>query len=1358
MTPAVPPLDRGVTLALASVGQRQLWLHDRVYAHDGSYNISLGIALSGDLNISALGTALNAVVARHEPLRTSFALEGDDLYQVIADRLTMDLPAIPVDAPVADAWDVVRQRLASDGARPFDLGVGPLLRATLYQLDSSEHALTLVLHHTVFDGWSVGILLEELGASYERAVAGLSAELPPLDVQFADFAEWQRDQLAAADGESSLDYWRAQLADASPRIALPTDRPPRSVTSRRGRLLERSASPALRSALGRLCRTEGTTLFMALIAGFAALLHRYACQRDLLIATPVAGRIRSELEPLIGYFINTVLIRSRLEGEPSFRDLLAAVKATTLAAQTHQSVPLDRIHSLMRNGHDADRSPLLQVMMALQSATPPPKAFGGLRVGLFWGHNGTAKCDLFLNAIDEPDGLRFELEYDIDLFDDSSASRLLDSYQCLLEAAVAGPAERIERLSILSASDRALILTANATSTAYPRQQSIAQLFEEQARATPDRIAITCGRQQLTYRQLNRRANQLARGLMARGVGPDVLVGVALDRSLDLIVAVLGVLKAGGAYVPLDLTYPVDRIAFMLSDTQVTLVVTTRRDAPQLPPDAPVLCLDDPAAALFAIEDSDVPRSADAGHLAYVMYTSGSTGRPKGVAIPNRGVVRLVRGTTFVDWDDVEAMLHMAPIAFDASTFEIWGALLNGKRVVIQPDRHPGLDQLAQTLKDGRVDCAWLTAALFNTVIDDRPELLAGVRQLLIGGEALSVPHVRRALERLPSTRMVNGYGPTECTTFACCHAIPAALPPHVTSVPIGKPIANTRAYVLDAYLAEVPVGVAGELYLGGDGLARGYLNQPSLTDERFVPDSLSGVPGGRLYRTGDRVRRLGDGALEFMGRFDRQIKLRGFRIELGEIETVIGQHPDVQQAVVVLREDAPGPPRLVAYVKARPGVAAALAGIRASLATALPEYMVPATYVAVGAFPVTPNGKVDHAALPAPTVDSAATTNTNEAEAPATPTEIELAAIWQTLLGESPVGRHDNFFDRGGNSLVAIRLFSRIGAAMGVELPFGLLLQQPTLSALASAIDRQRTPAVAPGPASALTPLRVTGSRPPLFFTHGVGGEVWSFKALTRHLGEDQPVYGLQPVQGGVGTVDTVPDIAARYVEEIRTVSPHGPYMLAGHCAGAAVAYEMARQLHAAGEPVALVAALDYWFFDTADRRLLARTSEFLRNLPTWIRDDLGQVTLDTVLGRVRSKLRIAAASVRRVFSGAEAPPVDIRDRLGMWRFPDYQVAEIERAFKTFQDYRPSPYDGDLLLIRARALPLFPVRQAPDMGWGRIVRGTVTVKEVRGSHETILHEPLVADVAEVLRDAVDRVIAERNRIAAVAREPRRLG
>lgn len=1339
MTPVPPQPDGGATLVLASVGQRQLWLHDRFYAHDGSYNISLGIALTGALNVTALEAALNAVVARHEPLRTSFALEGDELYQVIAEQLTVELPVTPVDGSEPDGWAFVRQRLASNGAMPFDLAVAPLFRATLYQLSSNEHALTLVLHHTIFDGWSVGVLIDELGAGYERMAADGRLEFPPLEVQFADFAEWQRDQLSSAEGQSSLDYWRQQLAEASPWIALPTDRPARTVMARRGRLLERSAPPALRSALGGLCRAEGTTLFMVLITGFAALLHRYSQQRDLLIATPIAGRTRHELEPLIGYFINTVLVRSRLEGEPTFRDLLGAVKSTTLAAQTHQSVPLDSIHALMRGGGDGSRQPVLQVMMALQSATPEPKAFGGLHVALFWGHNGTAKCDLFLNVIDDAQGLRFELEYDSDLFDGATANRLLDSYQCLLEAAVTDPASRIDRLPILSASDRALLEAANATAAAYPREESIAQLFEAQARTTPDRMAVTCGREQLTYRQLNRRANQLARGLIARGVGPDVLVGVALDRSLDLVVTILAVLKAGGAYVPLDLTYPVDRVKFMVSDTQVPLVVTTQRDARQMPPEAQALCLDDPAAGLFATEDGDVEPRAEAAHLAYVMYTSGSTGRPKGVAIPNRGVVRLVRGTTFVNWDDVAAILHMAPIAFDASTFEIWGALLNGKRLVIVPDRRPGLDQLAQTLQAERVDCLWLTAALFNTVMDDRPELLVGVRQLLIGGEALSVPHVRRALEQLPSTRIINGYGPTECTTFACCYPIPAVLAPDRTSVPIGTPIANTQAHVLDADLTPVPVGVTGELYLGGDGLARGYLNQPSLTAERFVSDPFSRTPGDRLYRTGDRVRRLGDGTLEFQGRLDRQIKLRGFRIELGEIEAAIGRHPDVLQAVVVLRRDASAPPRLAAYVKARPEAVSTLDDVRAFLTTALPEYMVPSTFVALSRVPLTANGKVDYEALPAPVTAAAV----RKSEAPETATELALAEIWQSLLGEGPVGRHDNFFDRGGNSLVAIRLFSRVSASFGVELPFGLLLQQPTLSALAAAIDRQQAPGAGAAMSSALTPLRTSGRRPPLFFTHGVGGEVWSFKALTHHLGDDQPVYGLQPA-GGVESSGTVPEMAARYIQEIRTVAPHGPYMLAGHCAGAAVAYEMARQLHAAGEPAALVAALDYWFFDTADRRLWVRTADFLRNLPTWIRDDLRHVNLETVLGRVRSKLRIAAAAAKRAVGSAEAPPADIRDVLGMWRYPDYQVAEIERAFKMFQDYQPPPYDGDVLLIRARALPLFPLRQAPDMGWGRIVRGSVIVKEVRGSHETILAEPLVSEVAEVLRDAVDRVIAER--------------
>jgi amino acid adenylation domain-containing protein len=1075
---------------------------------------------------------------------------------------------------------------------------------------------------------------------------------------------------------------------------------------------------------------------MVLMAGFAALLHRYSRQDDLLVGTPVAGRTRHEFEPLIGFFVNTVLIRSQLDDTLTMRGLLGSVRASALAAQTHQAVPFDRVSDLVAADRTRDRTPLPQVMLALQSATPEVTGFGGLHASLFWVHNGTSKYDLFLNVEDDSAGLRLGLEYDADLFDAGTADRLLDSYEVVLASVAHQPDQRVRDIPVLSRSDADLLDRVNNTAAPEPAETTVHAMFERQAATTPDRVAVVCGTEEWTYAALDRRASQIAMTVRARGITPDSLVGICLERSMDMVAAVLGVMKAGGAYVPLDPSYPADRLAAILADSKAALILTSATLRATLPASsAEVVCLDGDQTVSPASDVETRILPVTERNLAYVLFTSGSTGRPKGVAIEHRAIA------TFIAWahavfspSQLAGVLFGTSICFDLSAFELFVPLTAGGTVIV-----------AGTALDLPTMPARNRVTLVNTVPSVMAELLRGpgmpasVSTINLAGEPLPESLVEAIGRSAPQATVYNLYGPTETTTYSTFTRVAPG-----EKVTIGAPIAFTRVYVLDGHGHRVPPGVPGELFIGGRGVARGYYGRPDLTSERFVADPFVADQGARMYRTGDLCRWRADGVLEYLGRLDHQVKIRGLRIELGEIEAVLARHPGVEQAVVVARAFETGDQRLVAYVTARDGQGPSPDVLRAQAAAALPAYMVPATFVLLDRMPLTPNGKVDRKALPDPS--SSPTENDRPSTEPMTPTEIALAGIWRDLLRVPRIGTDENFFHIGGHSLMAIRLFARIRESFGVELPFGLLLQQPTIGELAKTLDRHATPEGAPDARSALISLRATGHRPPLFFTHGVGGEVWTFRAVTEHLGDDQPVYGLQPVAHEQGAL-TVETVAAKYIDEILSVAPNGPYLLAGHCAGAALAFEMARQLRAAGKDVGLVAAIDYWFFDTSDRRPSARAAAFIENLPRWVADDLSQVSPATILGRIRSKVRLAWARISRLSSPADTGPVDIRDQLGMWRFPDYQVAALAQTFAMFQAYRPGTYDGDLLVIRARTLPLFPVKQAaPDMGWSRVVHGHLTMKLVRGSHETLLQEPLVAGVAAVIRTAIDDVISRQRR------------
>ena len=1007
------------------------------------YHIPLAVRLRGVLDRTAASGALIGIVARHEVLRTTFAVEDDQVVQVIHSEL---FPAWREEA-LADETELPGA-LAAEARRPFDLVAGPLLRCVLWRLGPEDHVLQLTLHHIVSDGWSLGVLVEEFAAEYRsRCAGGDGSGRPELALQYADYAAWQRDLLRDAALEEELAFWRKRLEGAPAESSVPADRRRPSAQQTVGATHRFEVDEELTRALHDLGRLVGGSLFMVVLGGFGELLRRMSGQIDVVVGTPVANRRRRELEPLIGFFVNTLALRLELGGDPTVAGLLGRVRAAALDAYAHQDLPFEKLVQELQLDRTLGRTPLFQTMFVLQNTPLTPLVLPGLTAEPVEVDTATSKYDLTLALEERSGAIIGRLEYSTGLFDEATARRIASLYVNLLRAMVAAPTARMADLEWLPAQEQAMVVGGwNATDRAYA-QAGMAALFALQAAARPGSVAVRFAGAELTYAELDARANRLAHALSARGVGPDTLVAVCLERSLELIVALLGVVKAGGAYVALDPEYPAARLGLLLAEAGGPLVVTVGSCASRLAeadPKARLLFLDRDATELAGRPSGDPRVAVTLEHLAYVSYTSGSTGRPKGVAVPQRGVVRLVQNPDFAELGPQETFLQLAPVAFDASTLEIWAPLLNGGKLVVAPPGPPTLEELGRCLREDGITTLWLTAGLFHLMVDERLDDLGGLRQLLAGGDVLSVEHVRRVLRAHPRLRLINGYGPTENTTFTCCQTL-REFDLGAGTVPIGRPIANTRIYVLDAQGRPVPVGVPGELYAGGDGLARGYLGDPVLTAEKFVSNPFG---PGRLYRTGDRVRWRADGTLEFMGRLDQQVKIRGHRIEPGEIEAALMGEPGVTAAAVTVRE-VDGRKLLVGYVSG------AVRGdeLRARLAVRLPAQQVPAAITVLDALPLSPSGKVDRAALPAPRLEAQPETFV----APGTAAEEILCHLWARVLGVDRIGAQDDFFTLGGHSLLATQLVSRIREAFAVELPLRAVFEAPTVAALARRIDAAR-------------------------------------------------------------------------------------------------------------------------------------------------------------------------------------------------------------------------------------------------------------------------------------------------------------
>ncbi|PWK84985.1 amino acid adenylation domain-containing protein [Lentzea atacamensis] len=1013
-----------------SSGQRRLWLLDQLHPGSPVYNVPYAFRLRGPVDSAALAAALLALGRRHEVLRTVFLDLDGDPRQVILPEPQFSLVVTEVSVPASERDAFASARAAEAAREPFDLAEGPLLRAELVVFSATDALLLVTMHHIVCDGWSTQLLFAEWRAAYE------SADLGPAPTQYLDFSRWQTEWLAGPDGARLEEYWTSQLAGVPPVLELPADHPRPAVMKMRGGAESFAWPASLKERLDSFCLAERVTPFMVLLTAWNVLLHRYSGADDLVVGTNVANR-RAEIENAVGFFVNTVAIRTRVSPSVSFRSLLHQVRDTTLAAQQHQDLPFERVVEALAPPRSTAHQPVIQTIVGMEDSQHEIFSLPGVSVSRVASHSGTAKWDLELGVTSTSGGIAGLLEYDSALYEPATVRRLLGHLETLLSAGLDDPSRPVGRLTMINAAERAQLVD-EWNPPVSPRLDDVLvhELMEASADRTPDAVALVFEDQSLTYRELEARANQLAHQLRSSGIGRGDLVGISLPRSLDLVVAQQGVLKSGAAYVPLDPEYPADRLAYMVADSGLRVVVTLAAFASRFP-SVDTLSLDVVDLSAFATDRPQ--RTVSPDDLAYVIYTSGSTGKPKGAMLPHRGVVNLADELArMLGIGPGNRMLQFASFSFDVSVADIMVTLSSGATVVLAPqhDLQPGPD-LARTINAQRVDMACLPPTVLRLT---DPASVPGLRTLMAGGEAC--PDEVAALWA-PGRRFVNIYGPTEASiwiTSAECDGTESPLP-------IGRPIAGNTAYVLDENREPLPIGVPGELYLGGVQVARGYLNRPELTSERFVADPFT---GGRLYRTGDLARFLPDGRIEFLRRMDNQIKLRGYRIELGEIQTAVSQHPSVRAAVVIAREDVPGDVRLVAYAVAAPGCRIDAAELRTHLRRGLPEYMVPSAFVEVPTIPRNPNGKLDHRALPKPE-----SVRAERVVVPAgTRTERAISDVWSEVLRMDRIGADDNFFDLGGNSVLLVKARSRLAEVFAREVPTVTLFTYPTVRALAAHFD----------------------------------------------------------------------------------------------------------------------------------------------------------------------------------------------------------------------------------------------------------------------------------------------------------------
>ena len=1310
------------TVRPLSFAQERYWFLEQINPGDVSLNICQAVRVKGDLRHDLLERCLSQVISRHESLRTTFAI--NQLHAVrdskpapmVSASNTLDISLIDLSAEPETAENLAR----AAAQQPFDLTLGPLLRVTLIKLALREHVLLLCAHRIVCDEVSLQILLAELWSAYSEN----GGTPKPLPIQYADYAAWQRSSIAGTD----LEFWRTRLHGAPVVIELPTDRPRPAVRTWHGQSTRLRLENELVDHLRRIATAAGSSLDLLMLAALKVVLGRHSSQHDIVVGQTISNRDHAETRDLIGPISNHVIVRSSLAGEPTFLEFLSRVQRNVLEAHAH-SIPFEKLLEELRLQPGLSHTPVFQVSFQWQK---DPRD-SGLELDEFEFNDGVSRFDLMVEFTERPTHLDCRFRFSTDLFDDDTIARLATHLKILLEGIVSDPNQKISLLPLLAPSElRQIVDEWNRTEAEY-RTECLHELFEEQVERTPTAVAVEFEETKLTYRELNDRANQLAHYLRTAGAGADVLVGVYIERSAALVVALLGILKAGAAYLPLETEYPAERLRFILNDSATPILITRKSLSDkigQLGIDARLVCLDEEEIAGQSRENLDAPVTPE--NLVYAIYTSGSTGNPKGTLITHRGL------TNYLTWAIQSypvkagkgAPVHSS-IAFDLTITGLFTPLLVGRTAYILKESQ-GVESLISALRTGPgFSLIKITPAHLEPLSHEltREEAARCASAFIIGGENLTADSIKFWRDAAPDTLLVNEYGPTE-TVVGCCVYTVRNEDQWRGSIPIGRPIANTRLYILNPHLQPQPVGVPGELYIGGPGLARGYLNRPDLTAQAFVPDPFSASGGERLYRTGDLARYQADGKLEYLGRIDNQVKVSGFRIELEEIETVLRAHDAVENVAVVARQG-----KLLAYVvvtpEARTDEAKLWSELRGFIKTKLPEYMSPGIFVALDSLPVTPNGKVDRRALPS--IDESRPDLEEPYPAPRDQIEERLSMLWTNVLELKSIGVRDNFFALGGNSLLAARLFAQIANSFGKHLPLATLFLSPTIEQLANCLRDSDTS----NTWSSLVAIQPEGSRPPLFCVHAAGANVLIYRPLSRHLGNDQPVYALQAqgLDGRTQPLTRVEDMAALYIKEMRAVQPEGPYFLLGASFGGLVIYEMAQQLLAQNQQVALLAMLNtncpvYSFA----KRIRCHVGHLMEKGP--------REYAQAIWGSVNRRLTGRVSETKN--ETTSAPDPEIQKVLAKDSGVDKSLVRTVLAIMAASEqYVPAHgiYSGKIMFFLARDAK----RDFEDnrLAWRKLAAG-FDVHVVPGAHTSMREEPHVAELAAKLRLCLDQILLDR--------------
>ncbi len=1334
--PALMPSDRTGHLPL-SFGQQRLWFLHQFEPNSSANNVPVVVRFNGTLNVSALEQSLNHVVRRHEVLRTTFPLVDRQPIQAIATDFTLTLPIVDLRTVPADRREAEALRIATAEAhQPFDLAQGPNLRVLLIQLEPIEHLLIWNMNSIICDGASSDLLYQETIACYKAFSIGQTPALLPLSIQYADFAQWQRNWLQGEILTKQVDYWKQKLGGNLPTIQLPFDRPrPVGIPTYNGDRAARMLPKELEQSLNKLSQNWGGTLFMTLLTAFNVLLYRYSGQEDLLVSFASTGRGQAELERLIGFFSNTLLLRTKLDGNPTFRELADRVRRDCVEAYSHQDIPFEKLVEELPSEHQLDRSPLFQVKFALN----PPWSNGRgmaavelpeLKIKSLFGYiyHGQTKYDLILVMREQDEGLGMVFDYNADMFDASTIDRMLGHFQTLLEGIVANPDRSISELPLLTAPEQQQLLVWNQTQADY-RAKCIHQLFEAQVDRTPDAVAVVYADKQFTYQELNQRANQLAHYLQSLGVKADVLVGLCVQRSLELVIGLLGILKAGGAYVPLDPDYPADRLSFMLEDTQVPVLLTTTDLVDRLPDNLAQLVILDRDWQTIEIESSEnFQHQVTPNNLGYVIYTSGSTGKPKGVAMTQIALSNLIGwqlNNTKISQGG--RTLQFSPISFDVSFQEIfttWSS--GGTLILIAEELRKDTLALLNFLDREGIEKLFVPFVALQQLTEMAVSINlfpAQLKEVITAGEQLQItPAITEFFTQLADCRLFNHYGPSESHVVTSL-SLPDSVEDWATLPPIGRPISNTQIHILDAYLNPVPIGISGEIYIGGVCLAREYLNRPDLTAEKFQLDPFDDRQISRLYKTGDLARYLPTGDIEYLCRVDNQVKIRGFRIEIGEVEVVLIKYSAISQVAVIADGKMSGNKRLIAYVVPHQQQTITVQEMRSFLSSRLPDYMIPSAFIVLDRLPITPSGKLDRRALPSP--DEIRKELEETFIAPRNELEIQLTKIWRKVLGIPSIGIRDNFFELGGHSLIAVRLFAEIEQIWGRNLPLATLFQAQTIEKMADLLLEQAWVA----PWSSLVPIQPNGSNRPLFCVHPIGGNVLEYYPLADYLGGEQPIYGLQSLglDGKQPPLNCVKEMASHYIKEMLSIQPHGPYAILGYSFGGLVAFEIAQQLRSIDQKIALLAILDLKSPNLPKvRPSFARSLKIhfknLHQLPD--REKIKYIR-DRIDYRLSNKFDYKEFIIESLSGKSPATPelFDI----------------IDANFQAIQSYSIQPYSGNAILFRCQVQTL-DYAMSNDLGWGKLIGGNLEIFNVDSIHYGMFQTPSIKVIAEKLKSCLENI------------------